>query len=47
MEFDVKAVITADGTYAFALVSASADGADYVSREGVAANRPQLVIVIQ
>jgi hypothetical protein len=46
-EVDVKTVITADGTYAFALESSSTDGADYVSREGATANRPQLVIVIQ
>jgi hypothetical protein len=46
-EVDVKTVITADGTYAFALESTSTDGADYVSREGALANRPQLVIVVQ
>jgi hypothetical protein len=46
-EVDVKAVITADGTYAFALESTSTDGADYVSREGTVASRPQLVIVVQ
>jgi calcineurin-like phosphoesterase family protein len=46
-EVDVKTVITADGTYSFALESSSTDGADYVSREGPMANRPQLVIVIQ
>ena len=46
-EIDVKAVVTADGTYSFALESTSTDGVDYVSREGAAANRPQLVIVIQ
>jgi hypothetical protein len=46
-EIDVKSVITADGTYAFALESPSTDGADYVSRQGAAANRPQLIIVVQ
>jgi hypothetical protein len=46
-EIDVKSVITADGPYAFALESPSTNGADYVSRQGAAANRPQLVIVIQ
>lgn len=46
-EIDVKSVIAGDGTYSFALESSSTDGADYVSREGAVANRPQLVIVIQ
>lgn len=46
-EVDVKSVVTADGTYAFALESTSTNGADYVSREGASANRPQLVVVIQ
>jgi len=46
-EIDVTSAITADGTYSFALRSPSADGADYSSREAFAANRPQLVIVVQ
>ena len=46
-EIDVKSVITADGTYAFALESTSTNGADYVSREGAVGSRPQLVIVLQ
>ena len=46
-EIDVKSVITADGTYAFALESTSTNGADYVSRQGASANRPQLVVVVQ
>ena len=46
-EIDVKPVITADGTYAFALVSPSTNGADYVSREGALGSRPQLVVVVQ
>jgi hypothetical protein len=46
-EIDVTAAITADGVYSFLVRSTSSDGADYVSREGAAANRPQLVIVTQ
>jgi hypothetical protein len=46
-EIDVKSVIGADGVYSFALRSTSTDGAAYSSREGAAANRPQLVIVVQ
>ena len=46
-EIDVKSVITADGTYAFALESMSTNGADYVSREGAVGSRPQLVVVVQ
>jgi hypothetical protein len=47
-EVDVKSAVTANGTISFALESTSSNGADYTSREGTtAANRPQLVIVIQ
>lgn len=46
-EIDVKAEVTADGTYAFALESTSTNGADYTSRQGTSANRPQLVVVVQ
>ncbi|MBA2538569.1 MAG: DNRLRE domain-containing protein [Deltaproteobacteria bacterium] len=42
-EYDVTAAITVDGSYNFALVSGSADGATFHSRE--TAERPQLVIV--
>jgi hypothetical protein len=46
-EIDVKSVVTADGTYSFALESTSTNGADYVSRQGATANRPQLVLIVQ
>lgn len=43
VEWDVTAVVTAAGTYTFALTNALTDGANYASRE--AANKPQLRIV--
>jgi hypothetical protein len=43
VEYDVTAAITADGAHSFALVTTSADGATFHSRETV--ERPQLVIV--
>lgn len=46
-EIDVTSVVNVDGTYSFALESSSANGADYVSREGPVSQRPQLVIVVQ
>ena len=46
-EVDVKSQVTANGTYAFALESTSTNGADYTSKEGLTANRPHLVIVVQ
>jgi len=44
-EVDLTSLITADGTYSLSVVSTSADGADYSSKEG--ANPPQLVIQTQ
>jgi len=43
VEYDVTALVTGDGTYSFALVADSTDGADFRSREA-ATNRPQLVV---
>ena len=45
VEYDVTSAITADGVYDLALISKSADGATFHSRETV--ERPQLVIVTQ
>ena len=42
VEFDVSALVTADGTYDFALSSTSSNSARYSSREGT--NPPQLVV---
>ncbi|TMA49592.1 MAG: DNRLRE domain-containing protein, partial [Deltaproteobacteria bacterium] len=46
--FDLGArAVTADGTYNFALTSASADAAKYESRESLTvANRPHLVVIL-
>ena len=46
-EIDVKSQITRDGTVAFALESASTNGADYRSRESGASWAPRLVIVVE
>jgi hypothetical protein len=43
-EFDVTSQVTSNGTYNFVLLPDSTDGADFTSREGTAANRPQLVL---
>ena len=37
-------LVTGNGTVSFALATTSADGTDFTSSEGTAANRPQLVI---
>jgi hypothetical protein len=42
--YDVTSVVTGNGTYSFALIPDSSDGIDLSSREGPAAQRPQLVI---
>lgn len=44
IELDVTAIVTADGTYTFALAAASDDGAEFHARENV--NAPQLVLRI-
>ena len=43
-EFDVSSIVTGDGTYSFALISASSDLARYASSEASATMRPQLVM---
>ncbi len=42
VEYEVKTAVTGAGTYSFALINASGDGATFQSRE--ASNKPQLVI---
>lgn len=44
VEYDVKPLLTGDGTYSFALVPESSDGLDMHSREGV--NKPELVLTV-
>lgn len=45
VDFDVTPLITGDGSYSVRITSTSADGAAYTSRQGTAAQRPQLVVV--
>ena len=46
-EIDVTSQVNANGTYSFALESASTNGADYRAREAGATTAPRLVIVVQ
>ena len=43
-EFDVTPLVTGNGDVTIGMLSANANGADYTSREGTAAQRPQLVV---
>ena len=45
VEYDVTALVTADGTYTFALVADGADGVTFSAREGSFV--PQLVVTTQ
>jgi hypothetical protein len=45
VEFDASAVVTRDGAYNFAIVSASSDGAEYGSRES--ATPPRLIVELR
>lgn len=42
--FDLGALIHGDGTYSMRIVSTANDGATFTSREGAAAQRPQVVV---
>ena len=44
VELDVSSLVSGDGTYSFALISAVSDVARYASSEASAATRPQLVL---
>jgi chitodextrinase len=44
-EFDVTPLVGGNGTVSIGIVSSSSNGADYSSREGTLAQRPQLVIM--
>jgi chitodextrinase len=43
-EFNVSPLVTGNGDVTIGLLSTNTNGADYTSREGVAAQRPQLVV---
>jgi hypothetical protein len=45
-QVDVSSIVHGDGTYTVRIVTPNADGADYVSREGVIASRPQLKVTL-
>ena len=44
LEYNVSALVTGSGRVDLAMVGDSSDGTDFVSREGSAAERPQLVV---
>lgn len=46
-EVNLSSLVRADGTYSLRITSTSSNGADYTSREGAAAVRPQLVLTLQ
>jgi hypothetical protein len=41
---DVKPFVTGDGVVSLRVSSTNTDGADYVSKQGAAANVPQLIV---
>jgi chitodextrinase len=43
-EVDVRSLVTGDGTFSLKMVSTSADGAYYTSKEGTAGFAPQLIL---
>jgi hypothetical protein len=43
-EFDVTSLVTGNGDVSIGIVSSNSNGAAYSSREGTAAQRPQLVV---
>jgi hypothetical protein len=45
-EIDLSSLIHGDGTYSLRITSTNTDGADYTSREGTLASRPQLVLTL-
>jgi hypothetical protein len=45
-QVDLSSIIHGDGTYTLRIVTPNADGADYVSKEGTLASRPQLKVTI-
>lgn len=46
-EVDLSSVVRGDDTYSFRISSTSSNGADYTSKEGAVAFRPQLVLTLQ
>jgi len=45
-QLDLSSIIHGDGTYTLRIVTPNADGADFVSREGTLASRPQLKVTL-
>jgi hypothetical protein len=45
-ELDVSALVVGDGAYSIRMTSPNVNGADYVSKEGLAGLTPELVIVL-
>jgi len=45
-EYDVKHVVTGNGSYSFRVDPTSTDGVDFHSRESANANKPQLVLTV-
>lgn len=45
VEYDVTALVKANGTYSFVLVGDSTESVEFTSREG--SNKPQLVLTLQ
>jgi hypothetical protein len=45
-EIDLSSLVTGDGTYSLRITTTSGDGATYVSKEGAAGSRPQLVVTL-
>jgi hypothetical protein len=46
VDFDVTAAVTTDGTYNFALDSASSDGVRYRTREA-STGKPRLIVTLR
>ncbi|MBA2384619.1 MAG: DNRLRE domain-containing protein, partial [Actinobacteria bacterium] len=45
-EYDVKSVVTGNGTYSFRIDPTSTDGVDFYSRDSTNASKPQLVLTV-
>ena len=47
VEYDVRPIVSGNGTYTFVLVGTSDDGVDFGSREnGTSSKRPRLVLTL-
>ena len=45
-QVDLSSIVHGDGTYTLRIVTPNADGADFVSKEGTLASRPQLKVTL-